>query len=133
MIIIVFLSIAILMPVLAYLLQPLANQKALVFLFTILFFGGFIFNFTSSHPFLGSWVNATESEAVSYAIKNDEELDDFIKQRYGTLCALGEKTESEQSGVYDISIDSSNWIPGDYNSCFVNYVTKIKYSPSLIF
>jgi|GEM_PF-4283979 hypothetical protein len=64
-------------------------------------------------------------------VNNDEELDDFIKQRYGTLCALGEKTESEQSGVYDISIDSSNWIPGDYNSCFVNYVTKIKYSPSL--
>ena len=92
MIIIVFLSIAILMPVLAYLLQPLANQKALVFLFTILFFGGFIFNFTSSHPFLGSWVNATESEAVSYAIKNDEELDDFLISRY-----LNNKRSKEDS------------------------------------
>jgi len=64
-------------------------------------------------------------------VKSDNELDQFIKSRYGRTCGLGNKTLSKQEGVYDVSIDFTNWTPGDESGCFVNYLVKIKYSPKL--
>ena len=111
MIIIIFLSILLLMPVLAYLLQPLSNQKSLVFLFTFIFFGGFLLNFTSNNSFLGSWVNATQSEVMTYAIKNDEEFDNFLISKY-----LNSKKSKEDSFVLGTQVFYKSLELGSFNS-----------------
>ena len=65
-------SIIILLPVITYLLNPLSNQKSLIFLVTILVFGGFVLNFISNKPLIGSWVQATQSESIMRTISRDE-------------------------------------------------------------
>ena len=61
-------------------------------------------------------------------INNDQELDQFIKDRYGKTCKLGMKAESSRSGIYDVDVDGGeSEIPGE--GCFLNWVLKIKYSP----
>tara|TARA_B100000287_G_scaffold433547_1_gene495546 strand:+ start:122 stop:910 length:789 start_codon:yes stop_codon:yes gene_type:complete len=82
MILIISVSIILLLPVISYLAQPLSSQKSLVFLFTFLFFGGFVLNFLSSNPLIGSWVKATQSDAVLNTIINDGELDNFLINKY---------------------------------------------------
>lgn len=58
---------------------------------------------------------------------NDDELEHFIQKRYGDNCLLGEKKETEKNNMFDITIDAGNWNPEDPDSCFVNYMTVIKY------
>lgn len=72
-----------------------------------------------------------KSQGIPWAIlvvdiNNDTELDAFIKNRYGSECALGSKNPTAQSGTYDVLI-GGNISP---EHCFVNYMTVIKYSPT---
>ena len=75
-------TIIILLPVIAYLLTPLSNQKSLIFLVTILVFGGFVLNFISKKPFIGSWVQAPQSESILRTISRDEEVDKLFLSQY---------------------------------------------------
>lgn len=60
-------------------------------------------------------------------VNNDQELDKFIKDRYGKECNLGEKKPANQAGVFDVEVDGENAEPGV--GCFLNWILKIKYSP----
>jgi hypothetical protein len=82
MLLIISLSVILLLPVISYLLQPLSNQKSLIFLFTFLCFGGFVLNFLSSNSLTGSWVKATQSDSVLNTITRDGEFDDFLINKY---------------------------------------------------
>ncbi len=61
-------------------------------------------------------------------INTDEELESFIKERYGKTCKLGKKEASGQAGVFNVGIDGLT-IGDDPEGCFVNYITTIKYAP----
>lgn len=61
------------------------------------------------------------------SVNNDQELDRLIKNRYGEDCKLGEKNQSSQPGVYNVSVDTGNSEPGE--GCFLNFALTIKYSP----
>jgi len=61
-------------------------------------------------------------------IRNEDDLDSFIKGRYGSSCSLSEQMASTQEGVYDVRIQ------GDGKSleeteCPLNYGTVVKYYP----
>lgn len=66
---------------------------------------------------------------VTAQIRDDEELDAFIKDRYGPGCSLGEKTPSSQEGVYDISIQGDG-LDLSESQCPINYRTVVKYYPA---
>jgi len=62
-------------------------------------------------------------------VYNDEELDSFLKSRYGAGCNLGEKIASaQQEGVYDVHIlgDGKDW---SESACPINYGYIVKYYP----
>ena len=75
-------TIIISLPIIAYLVNPLSNQKSLIFLVTILVFGGFVLNFISKKTFVGSWVQATQSESILRTISRDEEVDKLLLDKY---------------------------------------------------
>ena len=75
MLLIIAFSVIILLPVIAYLLHPLSNHKAFIFLISILLFGGFVLNFISNKPLIGSWAQAVQSESILRTISRDEEFD----------------------------------------------------------
>ncbi len=62
-------------------------------------------------------------------IANDSELDQFLKDRYGETCSVGEKKASGQSGVFDISIKGDGKELTE-SKCFINYMTVVKYYPA---
>ena len=72
--VILALTILILLPVAAYLLQPLSSHKAIVFLTSIFLFGGFALNFMSDKAILGSWSLAQQSDAISKIIYTNTEF-----------------------------------------------------------
>jgi hypothetical protein len=62
-------------------------------------------------------------------VHNDEELDSFLKSRYGSGCSLGDKVPAEQQkGVYDVRIlgDGKHF---SESACPINYGTVVKYYP----
>lgn len=66
---------------------------------------------------------------VTKDIKNDGELDVFIKERYGSGCSLGSKVASEQEGVYEVKIQGDGKDLGE-TACPLNYATVVKYYPA---
>ncbi len=62
-------------------------------------------------------------------IDNDTQLENFIKERYGSGCKLGEKNSSDQSGVFDVSILGDGKDLED-TECPLNYMTVLKYYPA---
>lgn len=82
MLLIIAFSVIILLPVIAYLLHPLSNHKAFIFLISILLFGGFVLNFISNKPLIGSWAQATQSESILRTISRDEEFDENFLNEY---------------------------------------------------
>ena len=62
-------------------------------------------------------------------VSNDSELDNFLKQKYGSGCSLGEKTVSGQTGVFDIQIQGDGKNLGE-TECPLNFATIVKYTPS---
>jgi len=67
-------------------------------------------------------------EFVVRDITNDSELENFIKERYGSGCKLGSKNPSSQSGVFDISIQGDGK-DLEETKCPLNYMTVLKYYP----
>jgi hypothetical protein len=71
-------------------------------------------------------------------IKNDNDLENFIKERYGEYCSLGEKQKTSYEDTIDVMIDKSSWTDFDHDNnefdpkdvCFLNYATQLKYFPS---
>lgn len=64
------------------------------------------------------------------SIKNDAELDSFIKNKYGKGCKLGKKELNPDSGLYDVQIEPVSPGGGFYDSsCFLNWILALKYSP----
>ncbi len=66
-------------------------------------------------------------------VNNDDELDAFIKERYGSGCGLGEKVASSQEGVYDVEINvppAETMEEAEANGCLINYATVLKYYPA---
>jgi len=61
-------------------------------------------------------------------IQNNEELSDFIKERYGSTCSHFELELYLQDGVYKLSEISNGTQEYDEN-CFVNYATILLYYP----
>lgn len=61
-------------------------------------------------------------------IHSDEELEQFLKDRYGPSCSLGEKVPSPQQGVYDVKIlgDGKDL---ETTECPLNFGTVVKYYP----
>lgn len=74
-------------------------------------------------PFLG-WAISTRN------IKNESELDKFIKDNYGSECSVKSKTSWNQNGVYEINIQAENSKEEGINpNCPLNYAYKVLYSP----
>ena len=71
----------------------------------------------------------TAWKIVARAVRDDGELDAFIKSRYGSGCRLGEKVASSQDGVYDVRIlGDGKDLPE--TQCPLNYATVVKYYPA---
>lgn len=62
-------------------------------------------------------------------VKNDAELEVFIKDHYGSGCSLGAKKASKQDGVFDVSIKGDG-LDLDTTKCPLNYDTRLKYDPA---
>jgi len=67
-------------------------------------------------------------EIVARDVHDDEELDAFLKARYGSGCSLGEKVASGQEGVYDVTIQGDGKHFSE-SQCPLNYGTVVKYYP----
>ena len=70
----------------------------------------------------------TKWEIVATEVHDDDELDSFIKSRYGSGCSLGEKVASGQDGVYDVRIQGDGKDLSE-TLCPLNYATVVKYYP----
>ena len=99
MLIIIAVSVILLLPVIAYLLQPLSNQKSLVFLSTFFIFGGFFIHFTSPNSLIGSWVQVTESETIYRTISDNKEFDDLLINKY-----LNNKSLEDESFMLGVEL-----------------------------
>ena len=66
---------------------------------------------------------------VMQEIKDDAQLDAFIKARYGAGCSLDEKTPwALQENVFDVGIEGDDK-PMETTECLINYATVLKYYP----
>lgn len=68
-------------------------------------------------------------EIVARDVHDDEELDAFLKDRYGSGCSLGEKVASGQEGVFDVTIQGDGKDLSE-SLCPLNYGTVVKYYPA---
>lgn len=64
-------------------------------------------------------------------VKDKVELQNFIQNRYGKKCKIGNMKLSKQGGTFDVEIDKSNWDPNLEDNCFLNWTLHIKYNPEL--
>ncbi len=63
-------------------------------------------------------------------IKNDIELNKFVKDNYGSECFVKNKTFLNQNKIYEINIDEKGNIEEGINpKCPLNYVFKVLYAP----
>lgn len=65
-------------------------------------------------------------------VKNEDELNKFIKDNYGKGCFVGEKELWKQKGVYKIRIEGEDWGPKTdlgTTTCPWSYNYKILYAP----
>ena len=99
MLIIIAVSVILLLPIISYLLQPLSKQKSIVFLVSFLTFGGFIFNFLSPNSLMGSWVQVTQSEAVSRIISSNKEFDSLLINAF-----LENKSSEDESFMLGVQV-----------------------------
>ena len=97
MLLIIAVSVILLLPIISYLLHPLSNQKSIVFLTTFLIFGGFIVNFFSTNPLIGSWVDVNQSESIYRSISRNKKLNSPLINQY--IENAPSKDESFMRGV----------------------------------
>jgi hypothetical protein len=62
-------------------------------------------------------------------VSNDNELEQFLKTRYGEGCSLGAQKPTKQTGVFDIEIKGDGKDLGE-TKCPLNYMTVVKYYPA---
>jgi hypothetical protein len=74
------------------------------------------------------YANVQRWKLVVAEIRNEDDLDSFIKSRYGSSCSLGEQVASNQDGVYDVGIlgDGKGL---EETQCPLNFGTVVKYYP----
>lgn len=73
-----------------------------------------------------------QQQSWEFVIKNissDSELENFIKERYGSGCKLSSKNPSSQSGIFDVSIQGDGK-DLEETKCRLNYMTVLKYYPA---
>lgn len=65
-------------------------------------------------------------------VENEEELTAFLRREYGSGCSAGEKNETAQQGVYDVSINTHAESLDDsaFENCPVNYAVFLRYVPA---
>lgn len=63
---------------------------------------------------------------ISASVADDSQLDQFIKDNWGTGCKLGQKTLNS-SGVYDVKIQGDG-LDLEVTKCPLNFVVAVKYS-----
>lgn len=66
---------------------------------------------------------------ITETVSNDGELETFIGKYFHPSCQLGEKKQSDQEGVLDVTIRGTDPTIGDENTCWLNYWYVVKYSP----
>jgi hypothetical protein len=64
---------------------------------------------------------------ITQKVVDDTELEEFIKESYGTGCKLGTKTLTTP-GVYDVKV-MGDGLDLDATKCPINFVLAVKYSP----
>jgi hypothetical protein len=79
-------------------------------------------NLDDKNMLLQYWTLKTET------INSDQDLLAYIKRTYGTGCSVGDKTLSNQSGTYDVTIKGDG-LGLDLTKCPINFMYVIKYSP----
>jgi len=73
-----------------------------------------------------------QQQSWEFVIKNvssDIELENFIKERYGSGCKLGSKNASNQAGVFNVSIQGDGK-DLEETKCPLNYATVLKFYPA---
>jgi hypothetical protein len=68
-------------------------------------------------------------QIVSADVHNDDELDAFVKARYGSGCSVKEREASGQDGVYRVRIEGDGKDLAE-TQCPLNYATMVKYAPA---
>lgn len=63
---------------------------------------------------------------ITANVTNDTQLDQFIKDNWGSGCSLGSKTLNS-SGVYDVKINGDG-LDLELTKCPLNFVVAVKYS-----
>ncbi len=61
-------------------------------------------------------------------VQGDEELEAFLRARYGEGCSLGDKVDASQAGVFDIQIQGDGKDLAE-TACPINFGTVVKYYP----
>lgn len=61
---------------------------------------------------------------------DETELEDFIKERFGEGCRVGEQEETDQDGVMVVKIQGDGLDLGE-SACGINYMYKLYYVPQL--
>ncbi len=79
------------------------------------------------------WKPLVGWKILTNSIKNDTELNKFIKDKYGPGCFV-EKKEiwKQQAGVYEIELKGEDWDRGmdlGSSTCVINYKYKVLYAP----
>lgn len=65
-------------------------------------------------------------QIIVQKIGDESELTNFVKGRFGTACEIGEKTETNQNGVFDVRVktDGKDF---ETSQCILNYGYVLKY------
>lgn len=63
---------------------------------------------------------------IAEKVENDEEIDSFLKDRYGSGCIFDGLIESDENGVSSVKITRDD--NTDPTSCMINYRTVLRYS-----
>ncbi len=71
--------------------------------------------------------NITSLKIYAANIKNDEELEQFIKSKYGSGCKLGKKTKIDTTEAFDVSILGDGKELGE-SECPMNFMVKLRYN-----
>ena len=96
-----------------------------------------VYTFSSCTRIFNSVENLNNSEYsalqnvwhfVARTVNNDFELENFIKEKYGSACRLGDKEPTNQAGVYNVRV-LSDGNDSSTSECFMNFIYFIKYHP----
>jgi hypothetical protein len=74
------------------------------------------------------WFGAQMWKIVAAEVHSDDELDTFIKSRYGSGCSVGELEALGEDGVYRVRIQGDGKDLSE-TQCLLNGATMVKYAP----